>query len=360
MFLTSRPELPIRLGFSEVQGSYQDLALHDIPAPIVEHDIFVFLSNEFSKIRHDFNITVGDERKLSTSWPGRSIVQRLSQMAVPLFIFAATICRFIGDRRRRKPRTRLQTVLDHENRSYGSQLDQTYAPILHSQITELTNEEREEIIRDFKVIVGSIVTLASPLSVTALSRLINVLPDVIDERLDALHSVLSVPFDRTSPVRLLHLSFRDYLINPENRETVEFWVDEKLVHQNLARHCLRVMRGTLHKNMCDLSFPGTRRSTLDSSELEKRIPPQLQYACMYWTYHQLAGDPKSTDENEFHDFLTTHLLHWMEALSLMGRVKECLDSLRSLDIRLKVCFCFLFHLGNSTLLTRGRTKKIQA
>ncbi|KAL4724496.1 hypothetical protein ACLX1H_007937 [Fusarium chlamydosporum] len=271
IFLTSRPELAIRLGFSKVQGSYQDLVLHEIPAQIVEHDIFVFLDDELSKIRHDFNMTVGDERKLSPNWPGVSTVQRLSQMAVPLFIFAATVCRFIGDRQRRKPRIRLQTVLDHGNKSHGSQLDQTYAPILYSQINELTSEEREEVIRDFKLIVGSIVTLASPLSVTSLSRLINVLPDVVDERLDALHSVLSVPLERTSPVRLLHLSFRDYLIDPENRETLHFCVDEKVTHQGLANHCLRIMRSTLHENICSLSFPGTRRSTLNNSELEDKM-----------------------------------------------------------------------------------------
>ncbi|KAF4338451.1 vegetative incompatibility het-e-1, partial [Fusarium beomiforme] len=335
VFFTSRPELPIRLGFSDVQGSYQDLVLHEIPAQIVEHDIIVFLNDEFKKIRHDFNMTVGDERKLPPDWPGRPTVQSLAQMAVPLFIFAATVCRFVGDSRRRNPRTRLQTVLEHGKRSHGSQLDQTYAPILRSQITELPKEEREEVIKNFKVIVGSIVTLANPLSVTALSRLINVRPDIVDERLDALHSVLSIPLERTMPVRLLHLSFRDYLIDPDNRETVEFWVDGKVTHRNLAKHCLRVMRIALHENICGLSFPGTRRSTVDSSELEERIPLELQYACMHWAYHHMECDPESNDSNEVHDFLMTHFLHWMEVLSFMGRVKECLDSLRSLARWLK-------------------------
>ncbi|EYB30533.1 hypothetical protein FG05_30173 [Fusarium graminearum] len=91
VFLTSRPELPIRLGFNEVQGSYQDLVLHEIPAQIVKHDIVVFLDNEFKKIRHDFNMTVCNERKLPPDWPGCLVVQSLAQMAVPLFIFAATI-----------------------------------------------------------------------------------------------------------------------------------------------------------------------------------------------------------------------------------------------------------------------------
>ncbi|KAF5615051.1 hypothetical protein F25303_13885 [Fusarium sp. NRRL 25303] len=121
VFLTSRPELPIRLGFSEVQGSYQDLVLHEIPMEIVEHDILVFLNDEFKKIRHSFNMTVGGERKLPPDWPGRPIVQSLAQMAVPLFIFAATVCRFVDDRKRDSPPIQLRKVLDYKSKDPVSQ-----------------------------------------------------------------------------------------------------------------------------------------------------------------------------------------------------------------------------------------------
>ncbi|KAL7763957.1 hypothetical protein ACKLNR_005102 [Fusarium oxysporum f. sp. zingiberi] len=326
VFLTSRPELPIRLGFSDVQGCYQHLVLHEIPAQIVEHDIVVFLDDEFKKIRHDFNMTVGDERKLPPDWPDRRTVQKLTEMAAPLFIFAATVCRFVGDSRRRNPRSQLQTVLGYGNRSHRTQLDQTYAPILHSQITSLPKEEREEIIRDFRVIIGSIVTLASPLSVTALSSLIDVYVEVVGERLDALHSVLSIPSEPASPVRMLHLSFRDYLMTEES----EFQIDEKHTHKTLAKHCLRVMRDGLRENICDLSFPGVRQSAVDSLKLKERIPAQLRYACMHWAYHQIKGDSKPNNDIEVYDFLRTHFLHWLEAMSLLRRVKECLNALRSL------------------------------
>ncbi|KAM0293720.1 hypothetical protein ACHAPM_011520 [Fusarium culmorum] len=336
VFLTSRPELPIRLGFSEVQGSYQDLVLHEIPAQIVEHDIIVFLNDEFKKIRHKFNLTVGDERKLPSDWPGCSIVQRLAQMAVPLFIFAATVCRFIDNRNRSSPSIQLRKVLDYQRKGHVSQLDLTYGPVLRSLIADASEDEQEETIKDFKMVVGSIVMLANPLSVWALSQLLQVAPEVVDNRLDTLHSVLSIPPTRKAPVRLLHLSFRDYLITEES----EFRIEEKHGHQILAKQCLRVMHSALYKNICGLSFPGTRRSTVDSSELEERMPSQLQYACMHWAYHYMAGDPKSNDNDQVHDFLTTHLLHWMEALSLLGRAKECLDSLRSLarwlEVRLDV------------------------
>jgi hypothetical protein len=339
VFLTSRPELPVRLGFSEIRGTYQDLVLHEMSVKIVEHDISVFLANEFRKTRDSFNLTVEDERKLSTDWPGQQILQDLTQMAVPLFIFAATVCRFINDRRW-NPQTRLRKVLGHGNKSHGSQLDQIYGPVLRSQIADVSNDDREEIIKNFRNIVGSIVILASPLSVTALSRLINILPDVVDERLDVLHSVLSIPLTRKLPVRLLHLSFRDYLVT----EKSEFQVDEAVTHRKLAKHCLRLMHSALCENICGLSSPGMRRSAVDSSQLEEHIPPELQYACMYWVHHQTKADFEANDSQDIYGFLTTHFLHWSEGLSLMGRAGEGLDSIRSLMDWLEVS---PFHSLNS-------------
>ncbi|KAH6977825.1 hypothetical protein EDB82DRAFT_567457 [Fusarium venenatum] len=228
-----------------------------------DYDIIVFLNDEFEKIRYDFNIT----------------------MAVPLFIFAAT---------------------------------QTYAPILHSQIVNLPKEEREEVIKDFKVVVSSIVTLANPLSVAALSKLIDILSDTVDERLDALHS-------------LLHLSFRDYLVDFKNKERIEFWVDTKLAHQRLAEHCLRIIRSGLRKNICSLSFPGMQQSSVNVQLLEERIPSELQYACMYWVHHQTEVSLQPNDMGAMYDFLETHFLYWLEVLSLIGRMGESIELLEELQ-----------------------------
>jgi len=46
----------------------------------------------------------------------------------------------------------------------------------------------------------------SPASLLAISK------EDIDSELDDLHSVLSIPSDRDSPVQLFHLSFHDFLL----------------------------------------------------------------------------------------------------------------------------------------------------
>jgi hypothetical protein len=51
IFLTSRPELPIRLGFKKLSaGVHQDVILHDIAEDTIKHDITSFLEAEFQKI----------------------------------------------------------------------------------------------------------------------------------------------------------------------------------------------------------------------------------------------------------------------------------------------------------------------
>ncbi|KAF9769283.1 hypothetical protein IL306_013312, partial [Fusarium sp. DS 682] len=280
-----------------------------------------------------FNEETVEELKLPIHWPGEANLEKLTRAAVPLFIFAATICRFVNDSCLGNPDKLLQSVLHHTSNSHASKLDMTYSPVLKQQVINRLGRERRDIIESFRLIVGTIVTLASPLSVRALALLLDVHIDEVTTRLRMLHSALEVPESLDSQVRLLHLSFRDYLVDPENKETVEFWVDEKLAHLKLAKHCLRVMRGTLRKNICSLSFPGMDRSAVGVRQLEERIPPELQYACMNWVHHQTKVDLEPNGISDLYDFLKTHFLHWLETLSLIGRISESIgfiDELQSI------------------------------
>ncbi|KAG7410105.1 Vegetative incompatibility protein HET-E-1 [Fusarium oxysporum f. sp. raphani] len=313
VLVTSRPELPVRLGFSSIEGTHQGLILHKIPQSIIEHDIYVFLRHEFANIRDRFNRVAVEELKLPVYWPGGANLEKLTRAAVPLFIFAATLCRFINDSCLGSPDKLLQSVLHHTSNGHVSKLDMTYSPVLEQQVANRSGRERCDVIESFRRIVGTIITLASPLPVRALALLLDVHIDEVTTRLRMLHSVLEVPKSIDSPVRLLHLSFRDYLVDPENKETVEFWVDEKLAHRKLAKHSLRVMRSALRKNICSLSFP------------------ELQYVCMNWVHHQSKVDFEPNDSNDIYDFLKTHFLHWLEVLSLIGRISESIGFIDELE-----------------------------
>ncbi|RYP54983.1 hypothetical protein DL768_000299 [Monosporascus sp. mg162] len=226
IFVTSRPELPIRLGFIAVKGTYQDLVLQNIPEPVIEHDL---------------------STQLSPNWPEQSDIQILVKMAIPLFIFAATACRFLADRKNGNPDKKLRKILKHRIKGHESKLDATYLPVLDQMLVGLSSREINETLQEFRDIVGSIVVLASPLSTSALARMLNMAQDTVDDRLDLLHSVLDVPSSSSSPVRLLHLSFREFLLDPEKSDRNSFWVNEKETHRRLAAQCLRTFEG--HNDM---------------------------------------------------------------------------------------------------------------
>ncbi|CAH0024458.1 unnamed protein product [Clonostachys rhizophaga] len=95
-FLTSRPELPIRLGFKDLTCKYHEIGLHEISRFLIEKDLTTFFSHALGRIRDEQNKICWPGDKLQPDWPGPEKIRLLVGMASPLFIFASTICRFIG------------------------------------------------------------------------------------------------------------------------------------------------------------------------------------------------------------------------------------------------------------------------
>ncbi|KAI3579547.1 WD domain protein [Fusarium oxysporum f. sp. albedinis] len=320
VFLTSRPELPIRLIFNSVLGTFQDLILHEIPAPVIRHDISVFFQHQLKNILLEWNSSVAEHRRLPEIWPDEDDIQTLIDQAVPLFIFAATMCRFIADRNS-GPRTRLREILQYATWKDADKMQATYAPVLDQLLIGLSPADRKVALDEFKLIIGTIIILESRLSAMVLSRLLGISQDRVDDRLDKLHSVLDVPKSPEVPIRLFHLSFRDYLIDgkyPDN----EFRIDQKEASRRLSTNCLRVMRTYLKTDICNLRHPGTERVNISGQLVDSCLPPELQYACLYWVKHQQGSDVKLDDIQLIMEFIKTHLLHWIEALVLMNRSWE--------------------------------------
>ncbi|KAL5405078.1 hypothetical protein PMIN04_012435 [Paraphaeosphaeria minitans] len=326
VLVTSRQELHIRLGFQEMpNGTYQDLVLHEVAKNTVEHDIRLFYEHELSAIRR--------ARMLSPDWPTGDQIHALVEQAVPLFIFAATVCRYIGTKGGH-PEGYLRKVLEYKKSTF-SQLDRTYLPILEQLLVEQEEDEKEAWLQAFREIVGRIVVLESPLSLASLARLLQVPHIEVECRLDALHSVLNVPDNKDVPVRLLHLSFRDFLVDCQRQKKHQFWVDAPEAHKSLAFYCLELMSkpGGLCKNICSLSGPRVMRSETDDGMVTSNLARELQYACRYWVSHLEQSHQEIADRDAIHRFLQEHLLHWLEALSLMRELSRCfdlIDRLRSL------------------------------
>ncbi|KIE02136.1 P-loop NTPase, partial [Metarhizium majus ARSEF 297] len=329
VFVTSRPELPIRIGFSLVNILYRNVALQEMPEYVIQHDISMFLEHQLAKIRGEYNVTVSEDRRLPLTWPGHETVQALVRMATPLFIFAATVCRFLADLRWH-PDDQLAKVLRYQTRTQQSKLDATYRPVLDPLIEGLDKVEKVELLQQFRAIVGSIIILARPLSVLSLERILCIPKRSIEHQLDGLYSVLSVPKVSDAPVRLLHLSFRDFLLDPDKKDDNPFWVNESTAHDTMASSCFRLMDDSLRKNICNLKDPAALQSSIDPERVNECIPDDVQYACANWVLHLQLSKSTLSNNGEAHEFLKKRFVDWIEALSLMGRVRETIGMMKAL------------------------------
>ncbi|KAI0857364.1 quinon protein alcohol dehydrogenase-like superfamily [Xylaria cubensis] len=339
IFVTSRPELPLRMGFDDLSGKYEKFMLHEIRHSVIRKDIYTFLKHELSVSKAEYNKFIKDDlRCLPSDWPTESNLEELLNMTVPLFISAATICRFLFDYRLSgSPVRKLCVLLEQTVSSPHSSKMNIYQSVLAQMLRDLTEQEKEKAVMEFRIIVGPIVVLATPLSASALARMLNIEEDIIHHRLDHLHSVLSVPRSVEEPIKLFHLSFRDFLLDFENRERPGFCIDERETHRQLRTNCIRVMEGSLKKDMCDLKWPG---SVCPYSErVNGCLRPEVRYACQYWIHHTEQAGDFPQNNSEIYGFLNIHLLHWLEAMVLIGRIDEALMSLRLLRSRLQKGQC---------------------
>lgn len=149
-------------------NTHQDMVLHEVPQPVIEHDIHAFFKDAFNDIREEYNVEPAGS-SLPDNWPGDQILQILTDMAVPLFIVAATIYRFVSDPNA-LPRNQLETILQSRKMGHLSQMSQVYLPVLQQmKVGSGNTQATEQLYRDFRTVVGAIITLAEPLSRKALA-----------------------------------------------------------------------------------------------------------------------------------------------------------------------------------------------
>lgn len=337
VFVTSRPETPIRIGFGDISEIiYEDLVLHDIPRLIVEQDICVYLSHELAVIRK--------ERNLPSHWPNPETMDILVQKSNGLFIYIATACRFVRDKDW-LPDEQLSIILQDDvvGDSPTSRLDNMYTQVLrYSVLRNKVDKEKDRLSKRFKQIVGPIITLFDVLTSQALANLLSTSESQLDVTLNSLHSVLNIPKDKSLPIRLLHPSFRDFLVDTQRCQDTNFAIDESTVHEDLAQGCLLVMSRFLKKNICSFKIPGTRVDSLQDIQVNCHLPKHVQYACRYWLDHiqYISLDRRIElgllrDDGQVHNFLKKHLLHWLEALSLIRKTSDGVSIMTKLETILK-------------------------
>jgi hypothetical protein len=82
----------------------------------------------------------------------------------------------------------------------------------------------------------------------------------------------------------------------------------------------------LKKDMCDINHPGASVKDIDPELLHRCLPPHHCYACQYWAQHVEQSGDLVEIESLVSGFMRKNFLHWLVALSLLGKMSEALNT----------------------------------
>ncbi|KAF2150506.1 WD40 repeat-like protein [Myriangium duriaei CBS 260.36] len=316
-FVTSRHELPIQHGFRGIHVSlHQEFPLEKVTTMTIRQDIRTYLRYRFAKIQAGHNLTCS-YTQLPDDWALDSI-ELVVDLALPLFIVATTVCRFVESQ---DPRTGLATVLKYWQQGTSlAGLDAVYITILDQAMRGPTfDQDPQKALHKLQELLGPLVLLADSMSPLGLSELLEIPIGELEQTLRRLQSILYIPSSPTLPIQLCHLSFRDFLLKKENNK---FYVNPSQMHARLAEQCLKRLARSeaLQEDICKQNRPGVRRVEVSWDLVTQVLPSEVAYACRYWIWHFVQSGHTLDDSSRVYKFLKQHFLHWLEALSWLGRL----------------------------------------
>jgi len=319
-FITGRPEPRIRSGFrlKPLRPITEVLRLHDVKCSSVDSDIKLFFRTqlaEIAKTRSDCNFT--------QDWPNPSDINVLCEKAAGFFIYASTVVKLVAFKNY-MPTEQLDRIISlpqnttHEGRSG---IDLLYTQVLEQAVDDM-DIYAEEFYSRFRTMVGAVLLVINPLSMTALSELLGV-SNI--STLRSLHSLLLVPESTEDPIQAFHKSFPDFLMDPVRCKDKRFFIEPAVHHTEVLLSCLHLMGERLKRNICNLDDYAVLNEVKDLPTHKKdHIGEALEYACWFWSKHLLMVPSSSSHVGEvqkaIEEFFTRHLLYWIEVLSLTGNL----------------------------------------
>ena len=174
--------------------------------------------------------------------------------------------------------------------------------------------------------------------------------------LNLMVSLLSGANEMSTPVRPLHASFYDFLLDKER--SGEFYIAQDDVHHDLAVASLSVMQAGLQFNICGLETSYVANSEVADLDkrVEENIPSYLLYACQFWATH-LQGVAFDVElPGLVGQFVTgKYILFWLEALGVSKMIGKAYWALRSVEgwFEVRSCVASCYHVNDQWTGTDG-------
>ncbi|KAF7970972.1 hypothetical protein HWV62_22509 [Athelia sp. TMB] len=277
LFLTTRPTMMVERFLS----ASDHISFHtlDINSPENRQDIAAYVNSMV--------LDVEIKSRMGPPWPDEALIRKLKEMAEGRFIWITTVFAFLRESHR--PRAKLQALLSN---SLPEGPDDPIAGIdaLYTYILEICgNWNDPDFCKAYAMFMGAIIAVKRPLSLAALRAFHGGNQELLLDRLpQRFGSVLVGLHNEHEPIRMLHLSFREFVTvrAVKSADTRKFFLSEKEHSRKLAELCLQTMVreltaasiagvGYLAEN--DDDRPGIPRLT--------GLSEQLQYGCESWSDH---------------------------------------------------------------------------
>ena len=307
ILLTSRPLVDIREVLSASEG-VRIRSLDDIDTKLTLSDIRLYVSYRLKNHKHTFSDTD---------------IQQVSEKSDGVFEWARLACDFISHRIEVIAKKHFNEIMSHTPSDSGGLLDEVYTIFLKD-----FTQGSSAVLGVFQSVMRQILWLKEPLPISALDFMRHKFPRTDDRypvggTLRSLASLLSGTNDPSIPVRPLHVSFYDFLLDA--KRSGEFFIEQKDVHHDLAVASLLVMDTCLRFKICGLEtsyLPNAMVADLDE-RVKENIPPHLLYACQFWATHLQDAEFDVRLAKLVGQFMSgEQVLFWLEALGVSKFIKE--------------------------------------
>jgi hypothetical protein len=322
LFIASRGDLDIKEAFSDMSPT--EIRLQERASHEVSKDVRRYWEHSLDSLR----------ARRPVQWRSLVSLDLLVDLTGPLFIYATTIMRII-EKARSNPIQILQKLLAkaHSGIEFTdavteqprrNALEELYYQILRGAVDD-DGVVSAAYARQLHKILEVVIFARVPLSPAALSDLLSVDEDELRFCLGTLSSVLFVPNDTDAHgvISPVHQSFPDFVLQQGLHIHRELALDATIAAVHITELCLRQCNDHLHLDMCNIQDPSLFNDEIPDLEarVSKYTPEAFRYSCKFWPVHHLehmrAAGSQCPLPLGFEQFCTTHLLHWVEVLSLI-------------------------------------------
>ncbi|KAF8341238.1 uncharacterized protein EI90DRAFT_3285436 [Cantharellus anzutake] len=273
------------------------------------HDCATYIRSQLETVKDchpDMQHKLEDEEKM---------VEGILERAGGLFIWISTIFRYMRKASKDPMRT-LEGLLGTGAKgsvvSAEGMMDRLYTGILKK-----CGWEDGDFADDYPVVMGAISVARQPLSVAAWDAILSpFLKSSVRYTLVELSPLLSGLEDPDNPIRILHQSFRDFILERMDPQSISLRCSPVDVGRENARIALRCTE-ILNQDLSSLEGLGLIEG-LQRQDVLPRIPPEklskhLHYACHYIVYHLSEVQERSQElDKSVCIFLSQQATRWVE------------------------------------------------